>query len=54
MKVRLLNEAPHHEDVWERKEYLHASLISAVEGGEWSASRPGQFASRKEHIASVE
>jgi len=27
--------------------YLHAFLISALDGGEWSASRPDRFTSRE-------
>jgi hypothetical protein len=31
---------------WGVEVYLHAFLTSALEGGEWSASRPGRSASR--------
>jgi hypothetical protein len=38
------------------EDYLHASLISALEegGNVWSTSRPGQFFPRNEPIVSVE
>jgi hypothetical protein len=47
VKVKLslcFNWAPHHEGVWE--EWRHSSthsLTSALDGGEWSVSRPGRF-----------
>jgi len=44
----VLNYAPHLEDVlgeWRYK--LHAFLTSALDGGEWSASRPGHFTLRE-------
>jgi len=35
MNYHLLNEAPCHEDVWGVEVWLHALLISALDGGEW-------------------
>jgi hypothetical protein len=32
---------------WGVEVYRHAFLTPALEGGEWSASRPGRFASRR-------
>jgi hypothetical protein len=32
---------------WGVEIYLHAFLTSALDGGEWSASRPGRFTSRE-------
>jgi hypothetical protein len=51
VKVKLslcffFNRAPRHEGVWEEWRYRSThSLISALEGGEWSASHPGRFTS---------
>jgi hypothetical protein len=39
--VPVLNYAPLHEDVWGSGCIDPVILISAVVGGEWSASRPG-------------
>jgi len=36
-----LNEASHHEDIWAREGIApHSFLISALDGGEWSATTP--------------
>jgi len=34
--------------------YLHAFLISALDGGEWSASRPGSFTLGKEPLVPID
>jgi hypothetical protein len=39
----LINLAPHNEDVWVRGGIAPLFLISALDGGEWSASRPCHF-----------
>jgi hypothetical protein len=33
---------------WGMDVYIHVFLTSALDGGEWSDSRPGCFTSRKE------
>jgi hypothetical protein len=33
--------------------YLHAFLTSALDGGEWSASRPSRFSPRKESLVPI-
>jgi hypothetical protein len=46
VKVKLsLCLTMHHEmkTYWGVEVYLHAFLTSALDGGEWSASRPGRF-----------
>jgi hypothetical protein len=35
------------EAYWGVEIYLHAFLTSALDGGEWSASRPGRFTRRE-------
>jgi hypothetical protein len=40
--VPVINQAP-HEMYWGVEVYLHAFLPSALDGGQWSASRPGLF-----------
>jgi hypothetical protein len=51
VKVKLslcFNSAPHHEGVLGEWKYSSThSLTSALEGGEWSASRPGRFTPRE-------
>jgi hypothetical protein len=44
----VLKQAPRHEGVLREWKYssMH-SLTSALDGGEWSASRPGRFISRE-------
>jgi hypothetical protein len=37
-----------HEDVWGNGGIAAPFLISALDGGEWSASRPGHFTTGKE------
>jgi hypothetical protein len=44
----VLNEEPHHEDVWGNGGELHAFFTSVLYEGEWSASRPGHSTHRKE------
>jgi hypothetical protein len=46
--VLVLNYAPRHEGVLGEWRYSSThSLTSALDGGEWSASRPGHFTPRK-------
>ena len=52
--VPLFNSAPRHEHVWRLEVYLHAFVASAPEGGEWAASRPGQFNHGKEPLVLTE
>jgi len=40
----VLNQAPHHEDIWV---WLHTFLTSALDGGEWSTSCLSYFTSRE-------
>jgi len=51
VKVKLslcFNEAPRHDGVLGEWRYSYAySLTSALDGGEWSASRPGRFTIRE-------
>jgi hypothetical protein len=35
---------------WGGEVYLHAFLTPALDGGEWSTSRPGRFTSRERAI----
>jgi hypothetical protein len=47
-EVPVLNYAPRHEDILGEWRYSSTHpLTSALDGGEWSASRPGRFAPRK-------
>jgi hypothetical protein len=44
----LFNKAPRHERLFGEWRYNSThSLTSALDGGEWSASRPGRFTARK-------
>jgi hypothetical protein len=46
-----LSCAPRHEGVLGEWRYSAThSLISALDGGEWSASRPGRFTPKERHI----
>jgi hypothetical protein len=46
--VPVLNQAPRHEGVLGEWKYRSThSLTSALDGGEWSASRPSRFTSRE-------
>jgi hypothetical protein len=46
--VPVLNEAPRHEGVLGEWRYsITHSLTSALDGGEWSATRPGRFTPRE-------
>jgi hypothetical protein len=46
--VPVLNQAPRHEDVLGEWRYSSThSLTSAVDGDDWSASRPGRFTPRE-------
>jgi hypothetical protein len=50
VKVKLsLCLTKHHvmKTYWGVEVYLHAFLISALDGGEWSTSRPGRFTPRE-------
>jgi hypothetical protein len=51
VKVKLslcFKQAPHHEGVLGEWRYSSThSLTSALDGGEWSASRPGCFTTRE-------
>jgi hypothetical protein len=40
LSLRLINEAPRHEDVWGNGGITSLFLTSALDGGEWSASHP--------------
>jgi hypothetical protein len=43
-----ITKAPHHKDVLGERRYTFThSLNSAIDGGEWSASRPGRFTPRE-------
>jgi hypothetical protein len=55
VKVKLtlcffLNWAPHHEGVLEWRYSSTHSLTSELDGGEWSASRPGRFTPRERSL----
>jgi hypothetical protein len=39
----LINQAPRYEDVWGSGGIDPPLLIWALDGGKWSASRPGRF-----------
>jgi hypothetical protein len=39
----LINYAPRHDDTWGTGGITPPFLTSALDGGEWSASRPGRF-----------
>jgi hypothetical protein len=41
--VCLINQALRHEGVWESEDIAPPFLISALDGGEWSASRLGRL-----------
>jgi hypothetical protein len=46
--VLFFNPAPRHEGVlWESRYRSAHSLTSALDGSEWSASRPGRFTPRE-------
>jgi hypothetical protein len=46
--VLFFNAAPRHEGVFGERRYSSThSLTSALDGGEWSASRPGRFTPRE-------
>jgi hypothetical protein len=48
IKVHVLNQAPRHEGVLGEWKYSSThSLTSALDGGEWSASRLGRFTRRE-------
>jgi len=44
--VTVLMQVPHHENIWGVDVQLHTFTISVLDGGEWSASCPGQFTPR--------
>jgi hypothetical protein len=43
LSLCLIKWAPHHEDVWESGGIAPQFLTSALDGGEWLASRSGRF-----------
>jgi hypothetical protein len=43
LSLYLINYAPRYEDEWESGGVAPPSLTSALDGDEWSASRPGCF-----------
>jgi hypothetical protein len=45
--LRLIKEAPCHEDVWGSGGVAPPFLTLALDGNEWSASRPGRFNARR-------
>jgi hypothetical protein len=45
--VCLINYVPRYEDVWESGRIALPFLISALDGGEWSASRSRRFTPRE-------
>jgi hypothetical protein len=48
------NRAPRHEGVLREWRYSSTySLNSALDGGEWSASRPGRFTPGKERLVPI-
>jgi hypothetical protein len=50
VKVKLSLCLTKHHDMqvyWGAEVYLHAFLTSALDGGEWSSSRPGRFIPRE-------
>jgi hypothetical protein len=47
-KVVLITSAPCHEDVWESGGITPSSLTSALDGGEWAASRSDRFTPGKD------
>jgi hypothetical protein len=53
----LINKALRHEDKWESGDIAATILTSAVDGGEWSASRLGQkstkFASHDMYVNTI-
>jgi hypothetical protein len=47
LAVCVINEAPGHEDIWGCESIAPSFLTWALDGGEWSASRPGRFTPRE-------
>jgi hypothetical protein len=43
MSLRLINFALCHEGIWVTEGITPPFLTSALDGGEWSTSRPGRF-----------
>jgi hypothetical protein len=41
----LINQAPRHKNVWGSGDTAPPFFTSALDGGEWSVSRPGRFTS---------
>jgi hypothetical protein len=50
--VPVFNRAPRHEGVLGELGYSSTPLTSVLDGGEWSASRPGRFTLRERAPAS--
>jgi hypothetical protein len=46
LPVCLIKQTPSHEDVWDSSGIAALFLISALDGGEWSASCPCCFTPR--------
>jgi hypothetical protein len=47
LSLCLTNYALHHEGIWWRWRYSSTLFTSALDGGEWSRSRPGRFTPEK-------
>jgi hypothetical protein len=45
LSLCLINQALCYEDLWEDGDVAPPCLTSTLDGGEWSASRPGRFTS---------
>jgi hypothetical protein len=50
VKVKSLCLIKHQDKTWGVEVQLHAFFISALDGGEWSASNPGRVTSGKEFL----
>jgi hypothetical protein len=49
----LINHALCHGDIWGSGGIAPPFLTSTLDGGEWSASRPGRFAAGKERLVPI-
>jgi hypothetical protein len=43
LSLYLINYEPRHDDLWVSGGIASPFLISALDGGQWSVSRPGRF-----------
>jgi hypothetical protein len=43
LSLQLIHFSPYHEDFWGSGHIVPTFLTSTLDGGEWSASRPGLF-----------